>query len=221
MIKLILSRLVAGHVCTCLTQTQHGHDKQDSRQTDGERSFSHANSPGTETTREARLRQELKQGLADRARLEDRLVRAEMRALGAEVVGKTQHDAEAHEVVEDLCQQLLHERLQRLLCLEVVRDLSASLSPWEGGRAGQTEVLDAALGRARRMLQEACDEWEAALGGGAEGKGEHDATAGQAAGDRVAGERWREANLSNFGGRLEELVVQEARYVELMAANIS
>ena len=121
----------------------------------------------------------------DRARLERQLVHAETQRLAEDAAAATRHDAEAHGVVEDLCEQLLHERLERLCCLEIVRDLSQALSPEVAGECSGDEraaslglrAWDRALERARRVLKDACDEWDAARGEVEQGEGgEEDGT---------------------------------------------
>ena len=171
-----------------------------------------------ETNNVSMLRNMLAKVKMDRARLEHMLVRTEMQKLGENAAAETKHDREAHAVVEDLCEQLLHERLQRLRCLEVVRDLSCSLATGdaENTQAGEWHEAgkwDQALGRARCTLQDACDEWDAARGAGDDEKreGPWDPGTGQRAGRGL-----RRGEDATFAQCLEDEVESEARHAKLV-----
>ena len=158
----------------------------------------------------------------DRARLERQLVHAETQRLAEDAAAATRHDAEAHGVVEELCEQLLHERLERLCCLEIVRDLSQAVSPVAAGESVGDEratspclrAWDRALERARRVLKDACDEWDAARGEAEQG--ERDVEDGT--GPREPG-RWRSRGPGQtFSESVKGEVVLEARHAEMVQA---
>ena len=145
-----------------------------------------------------RLQAQVTKLQSERARLEHMLVCAEAAELKQKSATATRQDAEAHEVVDELCEQLLQERVERLRCLEIVRALCQSLSP--RGREGDTceqagnkdgqdaaahfAAWDAALARARCVLQDACDEWDRACGEVEEGSVAEGAGGGKDAVDR-------------------------------------
>ena len=146
----------------------------------------------------SRLQAQVTKLQSERARLEHMLVCAEAAELKQKSAMATRQDAEAHEVVDELCEQLLQERVERLRCLEIVRALCQSLSP--RGREGDTceqagnkdgqdaaahfAAWDAALARARCVLQDACDEWDRACGEVEEGSVAEGAGGGKDAVDR-------------------------------------
>lgn len=171
------------------------------------------------------LRSSVAKLLQDRARLERQLVHAETQQLVEDAAAATRHDAEAHGVVEELCEQLLHERLERLCCLEIVRDLSQALSTEAAGEgeartgderatSGCLRAWDKALERARRVLQDACDEWDAARAGEGGGEGSED----DGEGPRGPGV-WRSRDPGQtFSESVKGEVVLEARHAEMVQA---
>jgi hypothetical protein len=173
----------------------------------------------------ALLRSSVAKLAQDRARLERQLVHAETQQLVEDAAAATRHDAEAHGVVEELCEQLLHERLERLCCLEIVRDLSQALSTEAAGEgeartgderatSGCLRAWDKALERARRVLQDACDEWDAARVGEGGGEGSED----DGEGPRGPGAwRWRDPGQT-FSESVKGEVVLEARHAEMVQA---
>lgn len=156
----------------------------------------------------------------DRTRLEHMLVRAEMQQLGEKAAAETKHDEEAHAVVEDLCEQLLHERLQRLRCLEIVRDLCYSLGAGDEnlqtGEWHKSGDWDQALGQARCLLQDACDEWDAARGAGSEEKLEISGDLGPEQQSGRGLRRGRRGEDAAFAQCLEEQIRSEARHGKLV-----
>jgi hypothetical protein len=113
----------------------------------------------------------------DRSDLEHKLLHAHAHAQMLSAAGATQHDAEAHDVVEDLCEQLLDQRIQVLRCLHVVRDMSISLSrayaPGCGdvleAQVGTRSDWDRAFASALGLLLDAREEWKQAGAGGEDG----------------------------------------------------
>ena len=151
----------------------------------------------------------------DRARLANQLVRVEMQQLSEAVATATCGDMEAHAVVEELCEQLLHERLQRLRCLEIVRDLSNSLSPAGATGAAKGRQWDRALAKVHCVLQDACDEWDAARA-----DEEEDQQADWGAGGKKGEEKrqkWREREARvTFSSSLEEKIIQQAHHAQVL-----
>ena len=173
---------------------------------------------GGETHDVAVLRTALAEVKRDRTRLEHMLLRAEMQQLAESAAAETKHDREAHAVVEDLCEQLLHERIQRLRCLEIVRDLCSSLRAEDSEMAETCEFRsggewDQALGRARCVLQDACDEWDAARGAG--GDGMVGAWSSEDAGSG-SGHRGKRGAETPFADSLAGEVGSEARHGKLV-----
>jgi hypothetical protein len=195
----------------------------------------------------SRLQAQVTKLQSERVRLEHMLVCAEAAELKQNSATATRQDAEAHEVVDELCEQLLQERVERLRCLEIVRALCQSLSPRDregdpcehsGNEDGQDAAAhfaawDAALARARSVLQDACDEWDRARGEVEEGSGSEGAGGGKDAVDRRRpldsagrglGCGWGHAlgGVSGWGGAfsctLLEQVEEEARCGEVARA---